>query len=452
MNKKAFILLAGLILFSQTIISAQSTHVESFFLTNSPTAYRYNPAFIYGSGFLSIGQLTTSSRANVGATDFLYDRNNKTVTGLHENVDADVFLNNIEKSNHILQEIGYNLFAYGFARNDAFHIVEVNIRERSGIHLPKDIFKILKTGFSDMKYNFSDTRSYADLFAELTYSYSRQLTDIVSVGARTKLLVGLGSYDAYIDDFRADLGEDGYPEASFSGSLYMTARHKSKNNGTILNPDFESKHPPLSFPSGAGLALDLGVLIRPNDYLTLSASVADLGFLCWFYSMGGSLKASFSTKPMNDFATDEVSIDSIVAPAVETLQEIQHSAEVIPADKKARFNAIPFGFDLGLKYAIPDYTRLSVGLTGHLTTYRCTSYWDTRFGVTVNPIDWLDLSGNVGYGTYGVTWGVVGAVKVENFRLNFALLDTFGGKIPRTSIHLNPWTKVLSVGLTYDLF
>lgn len=448
---RRFLLILALGLLGSASTFAQNIDQLAFFQRQAPTAYRYNPAIIGETGFIGVGGVSLNTRSNLGALTFFYDIDGKTVTALNKAVPTDLFLNQIHDHNYLLADFRYTLFSYGFVRDKSYQTLEVSIRNRDEVTLPKDLFVLLKTGVKQNVYNFSNARIDTDSYAEIAYGYARKLSDVVSIGARAKLLVGMTSTDARISDFRIAWAEEGKTSISFDASLDVTSKKKVKNIGTALHPEFDPKPPAFSLPGGAGLAFDLGVLITPGDYLTLSASVADLGFLCNFYKRGGYVSASFSIDDFMTYYSEDMDWLEIAALAANTVESIDASAEFKATKNHTRVHYMPFSFDLGLKYAMPFYDRLSIGLNGHVTHFRKTSFWDTRLGVDVAPLNWLDLTGHLGYGTYGMNWGFAGSVRIARFRVNLAMYDNFGGTIPYSSKHLKAWNRVLTVGLTYDL-
>lgn len=443
----------ALLLFSSLVCGAQTSYSDRFFLTDSPEAFRFNPALVTGLDFISVGGVDLHSRGNVGATTFLYDYDGKTVTALNPSVPESLFYSRLHQNNYAMLDYRINLFSYGFMRDRNYHTAEVTVRSISGATVPRDIFEILKSGINKSSFDFSNTRLSEDLYLEFAYGWSRRLTDIVSVGARAKLLLGMTSIDAYIRDFRVGQFDDETFKARFEANLDISGypRFKGYDGGTLLNPGPKARRLRIPYPRGVGMAFDLGVAITPNEYLTLSASANDLGFLCWFYGRGGSITAYFDPSILQEYATEEVSLDQIMGLAVGIAGEVQESAVIQQKKAHAGFRAVPFAFNLGVKYKMPFYEALSVGLTGHLTTYRISPYWETRLGVTVQPLDWLDLSGNFGLGTYGPAYGALASFRISRFHLNLAYQRSLGGSIPRTGIPMKPFGRTLTAGLTYDL-
>lgn len=74
-----------------------------------------------------------------------------------------------------------------------------------------------------------------------------------------------------------------------------------------------------------------------------------------------------------------------------------------------------------------------------------------RFALAVNPLNWLDLTGNIGWSSYGLTWGAAAQVRIYRFRLHAGMQNGFGGTLPYKSTPLKANAKTLVVGLTFDL-
>ena len=439
-----------LLLLAAPAASAQQSYEDDFFARKSPTAYRYNPAILGETGYVGVLNFSLSSRANYGARNFLFEYGDEVVTALHSSVSAEEFLGGLKPISSTLQMVSLNIFSYGFRKDDAFHTFELNFNEFGASSIARDFFEIAKTGFKKGRYDLGHTHFQFNGYAELAYGYSRRLSDIVSVGARAKLLVGLGSLHAGINRFNVDVESEDWT-ADVSVDFEATGRRRNPDDKPwklTFDRKYYSRTPKRL--SGAGLAFDLGVLIQPNEYLTLSASANNLGFLCWSYGRGADLSASFSLMSVLN-CIQEHTTESLMESLMNIGSDLMESVNYEKMDKTLRMRAIPFGFNLGIKYAMPFYDRLSLGLTGHYTLYDVLSYWETRLGLTVTPWDWLELSGSYGFGTYKSTYAFTAAAKVDHFRLTLSMQDGFGGKVPGTSFHFWQFNRYVSLGLAYVL-
>lgn len=445
---KRYLIPLLVLLFAASAASAQQGNQEDFFSRNSPTAYRYNPAMLGETGFLAVSNVAYRSRANYGARNFLFEYGDVVVTALHPSVDADKFLNGLKPMSSTLQSANLSLFSYGIRKENVLHTFELNLVEIGASSIAKDIFEIAKTGFQKSYYNLGNTRISSQAYSELAYGYSRRLSDIVSIGARAKLLLGLGSIDAGIERFTVD-AESEDRKADIAVDFEMTGRKRDINEARwILTFDPKKLVRKPRGLSGVGMAFDLGILIQPNEYLTLSASARNLGFLCWVYNHGADLSASFSMTSLIN-CLQEPTADRIMEAVLDIGNDLLESAKYQKMDRSIRARAIPIGFDLGIKYAMPFYDRLSVGLTGNYTLYNVLSDWDVRLGLTITPWNWFEFSGSYGYGTYKSSYSLAAAFKFDHFRLSLMSQDCFGGKLPGTPFHLWEFNRYLSFALTY---
>lgn len=452
MNKK--LSLSTIILCLALSASAQ-TFQEGFFLEANRNAFRFNPASVSDTDFLSVGNISNTGAGNIGASSFQFKdpATGEMVSGFNAAVPAEKFLAGLNDNNKQLGELNYGLFSYGFARNGAFHTVEASVKNLYNVGVAKDLFALMKKGTGMSQFDIAGTGASENLYAELAYGYSRKLSDIVSVGARAKLLVGLASASYQMSSMDIAVTDE---ETHFKGEtqLYFTNRSRkiNTNDGQAIKLRDIQKKKKGVLPTGLGLALDLGVTVTPDDYWTISASVLDLGGILWHYGNVATSKGEFVYEELIDQLVDEDADFSQIKQSVEgAIDDIISVVKLKKGPAKFPVVAVPMKANLGVKCKMPFYENLSVGLTGNFTGYKGLPYLESRFGVGLAPWDWISATGNVGYGTFGAVWGAGANVRVNRFRLNFALENYFGGKVPLSNYALGARKKVMSAGLTFDL-
>ncbi|MBQ9661023.1 MAG: hypothetical protein IJV37_07170 [Bacteroidales bacterium] len=415
--------------------------MEDFLLNSSRHTFRLNPALTPDHDFLSIGNASMMNRANIGASSLLFENGGKIVSGFHPSVPEEQFLGGLKPDNFYSAFLNYSLAAYGIRRGDKFHTFEVSLKSNAGCTIPKDVFAFIKRGVQGEMLNFGNSRTNADMYAEFAYGYTQKLSDIVTVGVRGKLLVGLFSFDAKTNRMNLYF-QDNQMMTYLEAELNLTGRWQDPATG---------KKKGLRVPTGLGLGVDLGIAIQPSPYLTLSASVTDLGFMGWLYGKGGLAVTTFEMFDPVSYDSDKFSIAQIIGIAGSTAKEINETVKVTESGLRARALATPINFHLGAKYKMPFYDKLTVGLTGAATLYRTMNYMEARFGAAVEPLNWLELSANFGYNTYGWAYGMVGSFRIEKFRIRLALQNNFGGWFKGTELPSKPSASVITAGLTYDL-
>ena len=430
-------------------LGAQSFQ-ESLFLNNYRQGYRYNAALQPDTDFVAVGEFSSLSANNVGASAFLYPRDGKLVTGFHSSVTSEEFLGALKPVNAKQRHIHYNLFSYGFAAGGAYHTIEVGARGSTQVAVPGDFFRLLKVGGQDT-FDLSGTQLQGRLYAELAYGYSRKLADNLTVGARAKLLLGLYAADYHVRRYDLVMNTEN-ATADVDITLDMTSRTgKMQTEDDVLNLFDWKASQKWKLPTGAGLALDLGVVWEPIEDLQIAASITDLGGLFWYYGNAGRCESSGEVTGLDNLKVEDMNLEGLVSQLTEIGREFIKSRALEAVNKRVAFDPVPLQVNGGIRYRMPFYRALSVGVTGNYAAYKGLPYWETRLGVGVNPLSWLDLSANIGTGTYGLTWGAAAQFRVLRFRVHAGLQNGFGGTIPYKTTPLQPNAKTVVIGLTYDI-
>ena len=406
------------------------------------------------SGFVRIGEIRTNTRNNVGVSAFLFPREDKVVTGLNASVSTEDFFGGLQPVNSMFSQIGYNLVSYGWkGTSRGFHTVEVGAKVNYGVSVPKEIFQILKSGTAQSPYDLAALRAFGDVYGEIAYGYSLPLGEKVSVGARVKLLVGLNSVDISARNFALTMNENQY-RLDLDADIDLTNRNQkigTDSEGYLDYTSFSGKGK-LGFPTGAGLAMDLGLVWKPFDGFTLSASVLDLGGILWYYGNAGTSSGSYSFEGLKELTMEELSEDKIVSRLKAAGEEVLGVIRPKSVDGRYRFKAVPLNANLSASYAMPFWERLSVDATGLYTGYAfCAPYWEARGGLSLDFPGVAHIGASAGSGAYGFVYGACGSVDFCSFRLYVACENGIGGVMPYSSTPLKANNKVFTLGLTYLL-
>jgi hypothetical protein len=451
MSKKLFISLA-LLAGATVSLSAQSFQ-EGFFLRDSRMSYRYNPALAPENGFIGAGRLLTQDYRSYGLSTFIYPQEDgKLATFLHPSVSADEFGSRIQPDNYILKTLDYNVLAYGLRRGAAMHTFELNLRGSLGISLPGEPFQLLKNGTTVSDLQLGHLRGEVDLYLELAYGYSRRISDNLSVGGRVKLLAGMYAVDYNATHLQLTMDEQ-HIQANIQAQLNLTdklIKFSAGNDGYLDWGTFVWKGLG-NIPSGGGVAMDLGISYMPVDGLELSASVLDLGGILWYYGNAAASSGDVDFTGFQDLTYDQMNMDGITAQFSQLKDDALHSLKLIPSKSKWAWKGVPFSANAAVKYALPFYDRLSLGITGNYASYQWMPYWETRFGAGLQPLDWLEMTANLGTGAFGMVWGLAGSVRVHPFHFTVGLGNGFGGITPESRRPIKANNKTFSFGIVYEL-
>ena len=403
-------------------------------------------------GFVRVGEIQSISRNNVGASSFLFPSGDKLVTGLHSSISNEEFLNGLKAVNSLYSQIDYNLVSYGWKGDTrGFHTLEVGARVNYGLSVPKEIFKILKTGTAQSPYNLSSLRAFGNVYGEIAYGYSLPLGDKFSIGGRIKLLAGLNSVDVSARHFALTTTEEQY-KLDLDADIDLTNRNKkigTDSDGYLDYTSFTGKGK-LGFPTGAGLAMDLGAVWKPFCGFTLSASVLDLGGIFWYYGNAGTSSGSYSFEGLKNLTTEELDQEHLSSRLKKAGEDVLKVIRPKAVDRCYKFKAIPLTANIKASYAMPFWERLSVDATGLYTGYKyCAPYWEARGGLSLDYPDIAHFGINAGSGAYGFVYGAAGSVEFQSFRLYAAYENGIGGVIPYEGTPLKANNKTLLLGLVY---
>ncbi|MBO4841981.1 MAG: hypothetical protein J5478_01220 [Bacteroidales bacterium] len=403
------------------------------------------------NGFVRIGEFNSTSRNNVGASAIYYPKGDKIVTGLHSSVSAEEFLGNLKPVNSKYNQIDYKLVSYGWKGSRGFHSLEVGARVNYGLSVPKEIFRILKTGTSQSPYDLSSLRAFGNVYGELAYGYALPLSDKFSIGGRVKLLVGLNSVDIVTRRFNLITTEEQY-RLDLDADIDLTNRNKkigTDDEGYLDYTSFSGKGK-LGAPTGGGFAVDLGLVWKPFDGLSLSASALDLGGILWYYGNAGTSAGSYTFEGMKDLSADELDEEHLTARLKATGEEVLSVIKPKSVDGRFKAKGLPLTAQVVASYMLPFWERLSLDASGRYTGYSyCAPYWEARGGLSLDFPGLVYLGLSAGSGAYGFIYGVQGSVDFLSFRLYASYENGIGGTIPYEGTPLKANNKTLLIGLVY---
>lgn len=451
MNKRTLLSLAVLV-GSALALNAQ-TFQEGFYLREYARAYQYNPAII-GHHFIGAVQYNSTSHNNVGASSFLYPTaDGGLISAFNSAISADTFLGSLPEYSRMRSDIHASLVSYGFFAGGAFHTVDLNVRGGYGVSVPKELFAFVKLGMETGSRNFSNLNLDASIMAELAYGYARQVTPWLSVGARAKLLLPIMGGRYNITRMNMTINAE-QVALDYRGEMYLTNRLTQIGTNEEGYLDLRNLSQKLDLdwlPSGAGLAVDLGLVFTPAEGLTISASVLDLGGVYWFFGNRAMSSGVATFEGLDNVTMAQLNKTALKDMALDVGNKFLQVLRPVASQDKWQWESLPLQANLGVKYELPFWRKLTVGATGRYLNSLGLPYWDARLGLEVNPWKWLDVTANFGTGARGLVFGAAVEFKFHHFRLCGGVQNGFGGTVPDSGTPLKPNFSVFTVGITYDL-
>lgn len=447
MKKLHIILLTAATLLSLGA-SAQSFR-SGYFLDNYTYGYRINPAQVNDKGFFAIGvgNIDLQNCTNLGISSFLFPKENGTglVTGLNKSVSAETFLGGLKQNNFISLDENINILSFGIANGRRMHTVELNLRVPVTLNLPYDIFSFAKTG-GNRDYNISGIYVDVTALADLSYGYSMYIMDGLSVGGRLHFLAGAANVNLSGQNTKISLSES---KISVSPNLDLVTSGilgiEANSTGDGIDPSKIGIN--TSTPIGGfGATIDLGVEYKTNFGLDAMISITDLGFISWKNDFAANASGSFEyTGTTIGFEGGTIKTD------LADLMDISKILSFKAGKGTSSATMMPFDIAAGARYFMPFYDKLSVGLLATYHNAKYASWFDTRFGATITPARILSLSGNIGYGSFGATWGT--GLNLHLGPVNLLVgADCFLGKMGRISkitVPIEPAQLNLHAGLCF---
>lgn len=448
---KRMILAAAALLGAALCLNAQNFQ-EGFFLRGFNRAYQYNPAIVGENDFIGGVQWNFNLQNNAGLASFLFPTEDGLVTGFHSSIPAETFPGNLPDLVQFAGTFNAGLFSYGFWTSNAFHTIDVNVRGNYGFALPANLFGFIKQGAVTTKTDLGGASADANLYFELAYGYGRKLNDWLSVGARIKALVPL--VGACVDISRMDLTTtQDQLSVQMRGDIYLTNKEGTIHTNDLGYWDLSTLtiKDQLSGPTGVGAAIDLGLLATPAEGLSVSLSLLDFGGMYWYYGNRATLGGTSSFEGLS-VAFEDLNENNLKEHLLETGKDFLALMRPIGFyGHNWRLHKLRMQANLGVKYEMPFYRRMALGATGRYVGGKGMPYWEGRGAVEVNPVDWLDLTANLGGGTAGMVFGMAATVKFHRFELVAAWEDGFGGTLLHSRMPLQRNFRTLQFGITYNL-
>ena len=413
--KKIYIL----IVFALAGLTASAQNLRTgYFLDGYSYQYQFNPAFQGERGFIA---LPIFSRVGIGAEtsialkDFLYTTNSGTLgTFLHPEVSDAEALKNLGKNTIASTNLDLNLFGLGFRAKKSYHTLDLSLKTNVNMTLPGDIFKFMKVGASDGNavYDLSDLGVSAEQYVQLAYGFSRRFNDKFNIGIRLKALMGTASIRSDIRDITLKMAKDEWMVKA-DGSAMISSLPSRFISGDIDDNILNELQSLVTSPN-LGFAADLGFSVDVLKYITLSASILDLGYIGWknadIYSM--------TTEPWiyNGFnLSDSGNFNDQLNSKLDELGKIFDLNNIQAETKSKHLQKLAMTVHVGAEARLPFYERLSAGV---LATHRFNgphSWTEGRFSINWALLRWFSLAANYAISDLGHSYGAAVNLHAKGF-------------------------------------
>ena len=424
-------------------LSAQTTLNSSYFMEKMTKRNQLNPALKTPNNYVSmpsLGNFYLGINSNLGLGTFLYPRDNKLVTFLHESVPADEFLNKLTPNNTIELDMGLDLISFGFWAWGGQNTFNLALKSNTGAYLPKEIFQFLKTGQEATGvtcYDMSNVTATTSNYLELAFGHARDITDKLGVGAKVKVLLGAAHAEARIDrmDITMSQNEWTIKQAGHLQATSLLELTTDPETGEVTGYDFGNHFG----VAGFGLGFDLGATYEIIDNLTLSAALTDIGFMRWNNLTRAETdpdKGFIYTGFDNIGAEDDENGDNPFDQKADQLgDDLKALTKFYQSDTRSVANSLRTTLRVGAEYAVLD-DAISFGLlsTTRFVGYR--TYAEGMAAINFRPLSALHLTVNGSVSNMGSSVGAILNICAPGFNF-FVGTDYFATQYSKQFIPIN---------------
>lgn len=428
---------------------------SGYFTQDYKYRHQMNPAFGNDQGYVAIpilGNFNTKIQGNFGVKDVLfqnpttgkYDR-----TFMHPDVGYDQAMSGFNSgANKLATDVKVTGLSLGFKAFGGYNTIEMNGKASVNVQLPYELFDFAKN-LQNKSYEFGTIGVQAVSYSELALGHSRQLTKDLRVGAKLKMLFGIGRANLKIDDMKANLEGDKWMitsgdakgEINLKGLQIPNKTDEYKNGQTYQCADLGEIDIDGGGISGTGFAADLGAIYQIIDGLKVSAAVTDLGFISWSSSHVLKQKSGkFEFDGFHDLAVK----DENAAPGSTFDEQKDNYADQLTdfvnlqneGDQGSQTTSLAATANLGVEYQLPMYKPLSFGLLGQHHFNGDFSWTEGRLSANWAPLEWLDGGVNIALNSFCTSAGWILNIHPKGFNL-FIGMDHILGKQTKQGLPLS---------------
>lgn len=464
-QKKHIIVAVGVMMVN--VVLAQSLN-SAYFTDDFKYRHTMNPALDNEKNYVSIpvlGGINVRTQGNFGYDGVVM---NNPLAGQAGQKSMTTFMNPYishqtamdgfnNGNNRIVGNVSVALLSAGFHEFGGYNTVELNSKSSIGAMLPYELFEFARnTG--NRTYDIGDISAGALSYLELAFGHSRQISEKIRLGAKLKVLLGVGRADVALEGIRADLADanrwfvsgTAKTDVSLKGFKYIEEIKDYKDDSRGTYRKVNDVDVPNFGIGGLGLAFDVGGVCKLNDQWTLSAALLDLGFISWSndfqaqnmedgFVFGGFHDASVSSDRPGQNGTFEQQGNGYLDQITDFIN-VQDQG-----DQGSRTTGIGATFNAGVEYTLSSYDKLKFGLLSSTRLNGEYSWTEARLSANWNPLEWLNGGMNLAMGSFGASMGWILNIHPKGYNF-FIGMDHILGKVSKEGIPLSSNAGV-SVGM-----
>lgn len=437
-------------------VYAQHNHRTGYFLDGYTYKYKINPAFGADRGYFAIpvaGFTSAALETPLQLSSLLYPtgNNGELVTFLHPSVSLDDVMKGVKSMNPINVNADISILSFGFNTKKSFHTLDLSVKADARLNVPGAVFSWAKE--SSDALDMSKLGLNADARLELSYGYSRAIRKNARFGFRIKLLAGLAKAQYQMDNLQLAAAQDKWTVQSTGSGYYaapiplITEGYDNRITGVDLPEDYYEIIDNVVAALNLGAAIDLGFSMDVLKYMTISASITDLGVMTWNnVSMLGSPESYWTYDGFEGIGNEDMNWNEQLEMLGEELLDIIYPRVTSEGEKK--LDMLSMTAHLGVELRMPFWQRLSVGALASARFDGPYSWYEGRASVNCALFRWFSFSGSYAYSTFGESYGAAFNFHPKGLNL-FVGLDSFKPlmNVTRQYVPIDSFNTNATVGL-----
>lgn len=203
----------------------------------------------------------------------------------------DSFFNDLEETGNGRFAGNISMFYASLKIQDWNFTVSLSDRANATTNFDRNIVKLIRDGTNNYygtNENFGSGTFNFKYYRELAFGFSKRVGKKLDVGVRPKILFGKFYFDTHDLNFSVETNTENrelllIPEGSFTLSAPFKYNYDPDKNFTNFSANVLPGDYFLNMRN-LGLAVDLGIVFRPNKQYEFSASLLDIGFIGFKYN------------------------------------------------------------------------------------------------------------------------------------------------------------------------
>jgi hypothetical protein len=334
-----------------------------------PQAAKLNPAFQPDCNFFVGLPILSNFR-------FSYDNNAFNYKQLFYKdqdsirINLDELSEKLSMNNHIRIGVETDLLHLGYRFKDYYFFFNYGHQSIAGVSFPSDVLQIFNGNWNTdanvpVNLDFSSLGANVNSYHNFSLSISKKLDKKLQAGIRFSYLKGLANISntnrklaVYTSAFPISLLALADAQINTAGLVITELSTDSASIPSISADNSQLNAMSLLFPKNNGLSLDLGIQYQYNDFLSIEASIKNIGYINW--KVNPSNISLFGS-----YAFDGINFDEYLAgntantDIVQTLQDSVLESFNTKITQTGYRKALPLHFYFSTVYKLNEKAEIS---------------------------------------------------------------------------------------------